>query len=87
MAAVLLTHLLLGSIQRFLDPFCEESGSGLEVRPDLVLSHGPRPLDLSRRAASPPLSACLSVRLSVFSVFLSNPPGCWLRFEAMEVGQ
>lgn len=69
---VLLAHLLLSSIQRLLDTFCEESGSGLEVRPDLVLSHGPRPLDLSRRPASPPLPACLACLLS----FLSNPPGC-----------
>lgn len=65
----LLAHLLLSSIQRLLDPFSEESGSGLEVRPDLVLSHGARPLDLCRPAASSHLPARL---LGV----LSNPPGC-----------
>lgn len=35
-----LTHLLLSSIQRLLDPFGEESSPSLEVRANLVFSHG-----------------------------------------------
>lgn len=65
-------HLLLGPIQRLLDPFGEESGSSLEVRPDFVLCHRESPIDLS---LSPRNERDQPAR-PVLLCFLSNPPHC-----------
>lgn len=67
-------HLLLGSIQRLLDPFGEDSSSSLEVWADLIFCHRQFSLGFSAASAS---------RL----LLLKKLPHWRLQFKAMEVEQ